>query len=607
MLSIMYHMNVFKILKYSLVLTLLMGLTSCRKEKNEDLKIDGLVADKFLFNIPVVGDTIFIDSSNGMDFRVAFEGYNIHLVKVDLAGYKQFVFDSIVNFECIMNSEPLLFGKGVFRISFLIKATVPGGTDTINIKSKNLVLNILDNVSDRFVIQNVVDGKLKITWPRLDKKHEQSYLLERLVGENPAYGQLIETIDSAFTDPYYVGEKVTYRISMINKDGRKQRTWNFVKQKESPSFIVAQRSDKGYMVNFSSCRYYNNFGEYIVTTEDEINPPVLFRSSSLYDTSYYAFDAKFGEEKILKLICLPKVYPNGVTNLDWHLYSNPMYVRYYKNCFRYERLVAFDQKNFLYTSAGHIYKFNIESNSNTDAIINTIADYGFLRITPGSKYFYAVDENIYDSPIYIWSAEGKFSSTPKYVFQINFYIPLVSDNLLTLIRLRSATSASKLAIFDITTGHNLYTTPYDATGDISPDGQFMLIEDLNLKLCSFINGIFKVEWELPTARFYAFHPFDTKICIIWDNTKILSIRNISDGSILYSFSLDIESIINIDFFNSRILGYVNGKFMIFNLENGALLKEINADSHNLLLSGYSSVLFGNTIYSNNERKYDISF
>lgn len=593
------------ILKYILCFIFLTMIFSCKKEENNVLNVSDIQVKEFLSNIPINGDTIYIDSSYGIDFRVDLNGYKIEGVKINIANFKDFVFDT-----AIINTDCFHFGQGVYPISFVLKTTKLNENDTILIKSRVSQLKVMDNISKMFVHESFADGKLKITWPELDKKHTQYYLIERCMGETPQYVQQIQTYDSIFTDNIYVGEKVNYKISVINKDGGKQKIWNFLKENETPILKVTQHPERGYVLDFSRCKYYSNFGQYIITTGEESNPSILFSSESVTDTSYYSPNAKFADEKQLWLRCLPKEYPEGISDSDWKLYSNLLFARFYRKCFPFDRIAVLDANNFLYTDYGHIYKYNIEIGRKTDSIINPSADYGFIRTTPSGKYFYVADENIYGSPIYIWPSDEKISNQPKYTFQTNFCVPPVSDNLISVMNIKSSTTDSKLAIFNVTSGQNLYTTPYAEEGLISSNGQFIFIRGLTLKLCSFINNNFKIDWELPYSGFsgfYGFDPFSPEICYIWDSNKNFMIKRISDSSNLTSYRLDIESIINIDFFSRRILGYVSDKLIIYNLDSGIEVKEIPAKLTSILFSGYNSKLIGNTIYSNHEMKYDIKF
>jgi hypothetical protein len=581
--------------KYALSFIFLLTIFSCKKEDNTPNVFDVEVKD-FLYNIPIIGDTIYIDRLYGNDFRVDLNGYKIEAVKIDFNHFTDLEFDT-----AIINTASFNFGGGIWPASFTLKTTKVNENDTILIKSRECIFKVVDNVSKMFVHESCVDGRLKITWPELDKKYTQYYLLERCMGENQQFIQQFKIYDSVFTDNNYVGQKVNYKISVINKDNGKQNTWNHLKESEVPILKVTQHPVKGYVMNFSRCKYYNNFGKYIITTRDYSDPAILFNSESVSDTSYYAIEGKFGDEVDLWLRCLPKVYPEGVTYINWELYSTPLFARYYKKCFPYDGIAVLDEKNFVFTNHGHIYKFNLDLGRKVDSMLNFSAEYGFLRATPGGKYFYALNESLYGSPIYLWSADAKFTSQPAYTFQINYVVPQVSDNLMTVIN----TKDNKLAIFNVVSGQNVFTTPYSEVGLISPNGQFMFIKGSTLKLCSFIDNNFKIEWEISNAGFYSFDPFNPDICYIWNGNFM--IRRISDSSILSSYSLNVESIINIDFFSRRMLCYIGDKLIIYNVDSGIKIKEIPAKLISLMFSGHSSGLIGNTIYCNHEMRYDIEF
>jgi hypothetical protein len=342
------------------------------------------------------------------------------------------------------------------------------------------------------------------------------------------------------------------------------------------------------------------------------NPTFIQSSNQLNDTVLNIAKAKFGDEARFWLRFLPKQLPDNFLEDDWNIYGKFIYARYGNKSFEYERIAIINNEYVAITSNGNIYKINLNSGQKADSIINKSAQYGFLRTTPAGDYLYAIDEKIYGSPVYFWSTSN-FSTQPNYTFQNDFIIPPVSDNLLAIMSVPSNVTPSKLALYNVTNGNRLYTTDYNGTSNrpkISSNGKYFFIDDSDLKLCSYENSTFKLIWEESEwpkyYRFYDFSPQNNDKCYIWDDDKKFSIRSTLDFSEISSYTLELEEIINIDYYNKKIMGYVTDKILIYNLENGTLENEIPANLSELFFYRNNTVLIGNTIYNNKGIKYVIN-
>ena len=98
---------------------------------------------------------------------------------------------------------------------------------------------------------------------------------------------------------------------------------------------------------------------------------------------------------------------------------------------------------------------------------------------------------------------------------------------------------------------------------------------------------------------------DYGICYVWNSDKVFSIRNTSNFSEIKSFPLELDKIINIDYYSKKIMGYVTDKILVYNLDNGTLENAIPASLSDLFFYSNNTVLIGNVIYNNNGIKYTI--
>jgi len=579
---------------------------------NEESGVDTLsITFNFLFNVPIVVDTVFIDIQHNIDIRIELEGYLIE--------------DIIItnNDRIILRSDTSIISSGYFcnfenpeRVEFLILSVNLEDNDTVYLKSKPLIFKAVENLSNRYVYPSIDDGKLKLTWLEFDKNNTQKYLVERWVidsnfGQNNGkkkYHQTFEVDNAVFIDNYYVGEEADYKIMIINHDGNIQNMWYYKKSKEQPNYYVIQNSTgDGYNVHFSKCKYFNNFGQYYLTDGWNYNPTFIHSTNQVSDTTLLLADARFGDEVRLWIRYLPKQLPDGFLEEDWNIYGKFIYAQYGIASISYENITILDNNNIAYIKNGKIFKHNIVSNQDVDSIVKQGAYYGFIKSTPDGKYIYSSDNSSF-TPAYFWSTD--FSQNPIYNFSFTHVIAPVSNNLRTITSIPSNFIPSKLAIYDITNGSMIYTTKYDGSGDyptISPNGDYFFIHNMGLHLCKYTNNSLEVIWsELNFRRFYNFNRLNNDLCYVWGNNNIFSIRRTSDFSVIYSFPLVLDAIVDIDYYSNKILGYVADKIMIYDLNNGNLIKEIPAYLSGLSLSSNRMILLGNTIYNNNGIKYELN-
>jgi len=581
---------------------------SCKKDiehtekEAPDSKID------FLFNVPIVADTVFIDKQYNIDIRVAVTGYSIDSVIVTNNNGR-------VILACdttIISSRNFCKYENLEKVDFLIR--------TVNLVNKKIVyfkspalFKAVENLSNRYVHPSVDEGKLKLTWQEFDKNNTQKYFIERWIIDNDyrkKYYQVFEVKNAEFFDDYYVGEEAEYKITIINKSGNKQDIWYYKKPEEQPNYYVTQNSAGGYKLHFSKCKYFNNFGQYYLTDGYNFDPTFIHSTDQVNDTTLILADAGFGGEARFWLRYLPKQFPDGFLEDDWVIYGKYLFFQYGIASISYENIAILDNNNIAYTENGKIFQYNIINNQVVDSIVKKGVYYGFLRTTPAGKYIYAIDEKIYHSVLYLWQTTP-FSSNPIYTFQTNFIIPPISDNLITI--MSPPGYSSNLSLYNVANGSIIYTTNYYGNSNyptVSPNGNYFFIHDMGLKLCSYINNSFKVIWEetdwTKYYQFYSFNRLNNDLCYVWDDNKIFSNRKTSDFSVISSFPLDLEEIVDIDCYSNKIMGYVTGKVMIYDLNNGNLIKEIPANLSELFFYSNKTVLLGNTLYNNNGIKYELN-
>lgn len=584
-------------------------INSCKKDdlgsKQNPLTIEN--PSEILKNIPIRNDSVLFYSNYQIDFRIEIENHTILKVKITCNGYtSEFVDNNIISTELLS-----LYEKDQ-KVTFLITTTENKTNETVMF-SLETVFKQDDSLADDFITFSKENGKLKLNWNELDKDNTIGYSIERVVGNNQ-FTQNLEVSDSVLIDDYFVGEEVTYHISVINKEGEIQRIWHIIREKENRKLLISQVGNN-YTVNIEKCPYYNNFGSFLLYRTINYENVLISSTENINDTAFTILNVNFADEASFYYEYYPKEFPNGAneyTSEKYNIYNYWYHGEFGNESFIYDGIAILDNENIAYTRNGRIYKYNVISNQKTDSIVKDDAYYGLLSATPSGSYIYAVDENIYESSVYIWST-NTFTTGPDYTFQIDYIVPPISDNLIAFMSVPSGTTASKLALYNVTNGNTIYTTDYDSYSGrrrVSSNGEYFLTDGEELKLFSYINNTFESiyienDWT-KTYSFFDFDPMNKEVCYVWDYDKNFSIRTTSAFSEIKSFPLELEQIINIDYYSKKILGYTADKILIYNLEDGTLEKEIPANIWALVGWSSKTIMLNNTIFNNQGVKYTIS-
>lgn len=598
-------------LKFMFLLFLTTVIISCENEKEPKLIMSS--AKDFIFNIPINGDTIYMDRDYGTDFVVEIEGCTIDSVKIKINSLPDFKFDTIN-----INTSVFKILEGNHHIDFRIYGFDIKNNKKFFYQSNQYILKVSRDLSKRFIRVSDKNGSLNIQWPHFDKRNATHYLVERFMGDNNEFVQKFEVFDSIFIDKYYVGEKVNYKIWYINKENKMQATWCYFKDKEKPTFSITQNKNSGYDIKISSCKYYNNFKQYVLADKSNTTPKVNFISNSVLDTSFHLSNARFGDDVILYFSCLPKDLPEGINQESLKIYENYLYLRdgYGDKSFQYDQLAKINDKTVVYTFNGNIYRRDLV----TDLITYTIANkntYTYVMTSPTGKYIFSPQESAYNPPVDCWMS-NEMTNNPKYTIKVNYYTsnssyvgPPISDNLILIKSIPCETTSCTLGIYNAIDGNLIYTTPYSDSSYppvISSNGNYFFTSGADLKLCSFIDNKFKLIVEIPIHigyySFYNFNPNDNEICYLYDLNHNFSVRRTSDFSEITSFKLDVVKIENIDYFSGKIMGTgINGNILIYNLNDGKLVKDISANHQKLFSMGSNTIMIGNALYNSRGIKY----
>jgi len=556
----------------------------------------------FLRNVIIRNDTVLLDKNFDVDCRVEIPGYKIN--RITFSNFN--IFDD----TCVVTMNMFRIQQNnQFNVTAKVSVTNTKTSERSIITSKPFVVKVIDNLNNLYVKKDCVDGKLKLSWPELDKSNTKSYIIQKYIGE--ALIEKSEVVgDSSFIDQTYVGEEVIYKISTLNKDNVIQRSFGFIKAKESTKIRIEQNSLSGYTMYWSKNKYYTNFKKYdLVLSNTFTGDKTIMTSENINDTSLYMPNAPFGGEVRYYIIQSPKTYPTLINESQKNIYSNFIYGHFGIPSIDFDALVVLDKNSFAYTRAGKIYKYNLLNNLITDSIVNKGASYEYLYSTPQGKYIYSRDYYKASTTFDFWKTD-KFVDSPLLTFETAYLTYTFTDELTGVAWVQNNTNYKYyLTLKNIQTNQQICESDIKNGGGhhqcISGNGEYLIGQSPNCCLFRFKDNTWTMVWEDPQTSnyktFYSFDPQDPTILYLFNN-DIFSIISLTDYTILKSYPFT-GSIINIDFNTKLMSATISGKVLVMNVNTGEIIKEIISDNYELFGYDYCTRLIGNVIYSSRGVKY----
>ncbi|HKL37586.1 MAG TPA: hypothetical protein VJ876_01740, partial [Bacteroidales bacterium] len=161
-------------------------------------------------------------------------------------------------------------------------------------------------------------------------------------------------------------------------------------------------------------------------------------------------------------------------------------------------------------------------------------------------------------------------------------------------------SQNRIAISDNATGilkggqNSIYI--YDFTNDtvltkfsrgwdirnykISPEGNYFFLTASQLKIYKYTQDTVITTWDNPLDLKYKFYKFDAatpKQYVLWDGDKFV-VRRCSDNSTVYSFNLSHDKLLNIDYYNNKILTMNGRRLFVLDYHSGEVEETIPVSS-----------------------------
>ncbi len=468
---------------------------------------------------------------------------------------------------------------------------------------------------------SVSDGFLKLRWikPSIDIPEFIIYKSNYEIGR---------TSSCEFIDKGYVGEGGLYRVFYVsNNDDGQLATYGAVEIPNEMNIKFSYDTDNNYFVSWENLKYYAAVDSIILLSKDGSYTPYDIIKTT--DISKEGFDIPkkfFGQYRQFHLVLIPK-YPNP-------LYSQTKYPYSVFGSSRYDFMIGYHSPIFN----------NFNRISNSEFVYHT-NKYDHENIAYNDSMFrYSVIENKimeryrYNPPNYSWSGDHYWN--PATSPDGNYFISVVgftktaivgspfNFNNHKIIDISNLTdNTARIPISNIGTGivisgnkKYLYdfknnsllgyiddpSSLYDY--NISSEGKYFFFSvwhtiylySYNNNAISLVKTIYSS--STPGFDYFNFMANDPSQAISWSkDTKVFNILSCPDMTIVKSFPVNEDKILDIDYYTNRILSFSPNLLVVRSLNDGSVLYSIPVGFSTIVLN--NCFLDGNSIFHEQGVRY----
>jgi len=409
--------------------------------------------------------------------------------------------------------------------------------------------------------KTIEDGRLKISWtPIKSKLNSKYYITSSNVTDS--------TYNTWYIDSNYIRGNNYISITYGNDDISGYGIYDYIYNYESPDVYI--NNTDSFVIYWNKYKYYNNIKGYKIVINDETfflnsNDTSLTYKNGVIGNSYYAdfylvpFDDNPNHNDDMLMSINSAYYPSAF--LEYYANIEYNYLPLTGNSFYYWRL----SNNNLF-----FYKYDLS----TKSIIHS-HDFSTNYVKVSSNDIYVLEEtndylNLYSNTL----TPIKSILTTNISSNLFSLSPSISDN--GYIVFNDDTKKS-LVVYNLLTESIITEVPvpsYYATNyKISPNGDY-IYDHINKTLYKIENNSYSIaSVHTESFTYYEFLPGTDQIALYDGN--VFYVKNCIDYSTDKSFSLDNNTIANIDFQNQKILTK-NGdsELVIYSLIDGSIEETI---------------------------------
>lgn len=543
-------------------------------------------------DLDLESDTIFLFNGRNVSFRFTSSNQKINIVRFNVDGNEAAVYSS---------------GEGMFLLDYgninegehtLVLEVITGsGTNSIAdilgaegyVFSKTWVLNVYKDYNTKLDTR-VKNGCLNFSWKSYPVPDFKEYIIYR----EKSYYEKIEvgrTTSLEFSDCSYVGEGGRYFVEVLKKDGQ-LFAWGYVElNQELPVLSFIGTVDNEYTIRWSKSKYYNavdifqlsantGYGWNFVNVKETRDPQ---------DTSWnISSSLLFGDNIDLKLLLVPKnsvIYTSDENyRFESVLYEVELGFRFKPGLVNAYHIAQVAADEFIYIlNCDTLVRYSVSQKRTVEKMTYnpsycSMCKFINYKVSPSGTYLTSRVDCDFDLML---ANTGNFQQNSRFnlkSFSGQNYDPeiLVSDAGTGIVN--NAQSGFYVFDFKSSSSTGYYNKEnYGGTGlAVSSDGKYIFLKDDVFRLVKFENSQFTSVWDnanYDMPKYYAFHGSDPEKLVIW-NGSVLSVRNCSDFTEYYSFSLTDNSILSVDYFRNELLTYSDGHLFVRSLTDGSLIKDI---------------------------------
>jgi hypothetical protein len=430
------------------------------------------------------------------------------------------------------------------------------------------------------------DGLLHLYWTAYMASNFKEYIIYR-------NGQLFKTRNNEFVDSIYVGEGASYTLKTISTDEKVIDTRDVYLYPEPPTLMYASEYPDHYLVKWNKSKYYKAIDSVLIFSEpiNNYNDRSLIKVVTNPDDTVYEVTAhgKFCAGYNFYLRLVPRAGNLRYEPEHYYLfeaqtqgYIGFSFLPYYS----FYNIYRTGPDEFVYIQDQLIYRYSLSQRKSIENIRYANAEcgsfYQYVMVSNSGKY-------LASQPMcegyYIYSAPG--NDLHSYVSHhidsiVNLYLNIaISDNGILLYQNLNGGFYLYSLVASKNAGHYPVGDPNVWSNlKISSDAShFMIISD-SLKMINKSGGMYtdlwKIEFDPDKIRYYEFNPLDPGQVILWNGSKLSTIRY-DDRSVVHEIPLNDSQILDIDYASDEILSYVTGHLYVRNMDDGSLKYDLPVD------------------------------
>lgn len=578
---------------------LILLLISCEFEP--DSTYNNTISDITAPDIEVVelnldneNDTIYLYTKKDIEFKFNVTPQLIYGVELIIDGESQETvqneegeFDNISWYDLDEGTHSLIMN--IYTSSGTGSIADQLGTEVYTI-SKEWVLYV-DKTFYDLTKETSVNGVFSMEWPVCKSYDFEEFIIYKKFG-NGNMEEVCRQTTTSFIDSTYAGEDCNYLIKAVTSD--KTISWGSLEMSDNiPSIIFEIKEDNTYWLRFLKPTYYAGVDSILLVEESGYSSYSWDISSiNLMDTISQQIDGVFAEDVSYSLKLVPKDGNIGYDSYYFYYtqkYSFQLGFPVDPNSFWLDDVHQVAADEFVFFGYNDTLKrFSTASMSITEQISLPIIDgCSSSRIT-----------NVE------YSATGKTMTTDigcsldmdiAYMNTNDFSI----DEIPNLQYLTGTTYHPSIPISDVGIGvveseltKNFYLYDFlssKVVGEtyyhsysirINPTAEYLYIHGGTNLIVSFKDGVFTTLVEIDAFdsdfKHFEFHPFETNQAVVWYGDDLL-FKDCETYATINSYSLEGETLYDIDYYNGKVLTWISKKLVVRKLSDGTILQEIPVD------------------------------